>query len=122
LSAAPLPARAQQSRPPRGGRECGAADSTTFTWRWSPGSSSSSAFATGVISGRDTLVWSAVYIAFTLGSAIGGRRGFNDGADTTMRAMKKVLDSAAVAVGVTVGESLQSLRDDDDRRQQAQNN
>jgi hypothetical protein len=79
-------------------------------------------FATGVISGRDTLVWSAVYIAFTCGSAIGGRRGFNDGADTTMRAMKKVLDSAAVAVGVTVGESLQSLRDDDDRRQQAPNN
>lgn len=79
-------------------------------------------FLAGLISDRDTLVWSAVYIAFTFGSMIGARRGFNDGADSTMRAMKKVLDSAAIAVGVTVGESLQSLRDDDDRRQQAQNN
>jgi hypothetical protein len=79
-------------------------------------------FVAGVVSGRDTLVWSAVYIAFTFGSAIGGRWGYNDGADDAMRAMKRVLDGAAIAVGVTVGESLQSLRDDDDRRQQAPNN
>lgn len=79
-------------------------------------------FAAGVISETDTLVWSAVYLAFTFGSMIGGRRGFNDGADTTMRAVERAYRAATVAAGITVTESVRSLRDDDDRRQQAQNN